>query len=173
MQDESVKGMATIIVVIVTIAIGLMLYWNMAITSDNAPIIQRFTLTNTTYGTTTNVNTVLSYPPHSNAEVTVTYYLNATATWSTATAQTAVPIYVSHYMLNGTTFHFNGTVPAHHHQNITQVNITYYTHAGVTMRDAVNPASNSIFLMMPITAIIMVAGLVIAIISRFGRGENL
>lgn len=157
------------VMVMVTIVIGLKVYYSVATTDELGAISETFTMTNTTYGITTNVSTTLQYPPNSASDFVCMYYNNETATWNTSVSGTGIGKFVR----SGATFRFNGTrTTAPLHQNITNVNVTYYTQSGVQMRDSVNPQAAGVFNLAPIIGLVLIASVIIGVIVVSVNGRR-
>ena len=171
MAEEQMIPLVTVITLLVAVGIGAFVYFNVTSAGEMGDVSQLFTLTNTTYGVTTNAYATLPYLPADASHFVVKYYGNSTGTWNTSVVDAAVPLTIGKYMRNGTTFVFNGTMPAHHHQNITAVNITYYTEAGAMLTDTIAPTVGTIFSIAPIAAVVLIAAVILGLVMGFGKKE--
>ena len=168
-ENHYIGAIGAVIVLLVGVIIGLTVYYNVTGTNEFTQVSETFTMTNATYKVTTNVSTSLMYCPASTLEFTCKYYNNETSTWNVSAMGTGIGKYLQY----GQTFRFNGTrIPAPKHQNITMVNCTYYTSTGVMVRDNVNPSANTVFTLFPLAALVMIAGVILAVVMGFGRRRD-
>lgn len=150
-----------IISLLVAVTIGLMIYYNLAGTGEYPSITERYTgLTNTS-----DITKTLSYTPNSASDFSGTYYNKATTAWAT------LPSGLFSRSGNSLTLLTNTGTPWGEALNMSKVNVTYYTPTGAVMRDNVNPVASTVFTLAPLVAIVLIAGIVLAIVTRFGKSN--
>lgn len=159
MAENFMASVGMVIALLIAVIVGLMIYWNVANVSDLKQVTDTFACVNTS-----NLVTSLSYLPHSSnsADLTATYYNTSAATWKTLGTG------IHGYVLSGTTV----TVYTTWLLNISQAKFVYYSNAGVVMRDAVNPTSSTVLTLAPLIAIVLIAGIILAVVVGFGKGQG-
>lgn len=173
-MDDIPKTLGVVIAILVTIIIGVMIYWNIADSGQMGVVSSIQTASNGSGDVVTSrwFNYTLSYNPASASEVNVTMYNSTvgpvgcalsyvpTANISVATNRIMLSIGVSNNDSAGTSYY--------RQNNFTQHNITYYTDTGVVVRRDINPNSQTIFTLAPLIGIVMIAAVVLSIIVLFG-----
>jgi len=61
------------------------------------------------------------------------------------------------------------TIAAGSASNYTQINVTYTSHAGMTEESDVTPMADTVFGLLPIVALVVVASVILVIVLGFGK----
>jgi len=147
------------IALLIAILVGVMVYFSVAQTGEFPAVTERYTgLT-----ATANVVKTLTYTPNSASDFSGTYYNTSSATWGTLGAGMFTRSGNSLTILTDT-----GT-PKYTCENITKVNVTYYTATGVAVKNNVNPAASTSFTLAPIIGIVLIAGIILGYVTMFGK----
>jgi len=156
----AVPAIIVSIVVLVAIIIGLSVYYEIATVDELSVQTELFTgLVNTSDQTKT-----LDYPPLSTSEFSGTWYNKSSAAWSAMGAGL--------FTRTGATLVLKTNTGGNDGLNMSQVNVTYYTQAGVTMRDSVNPPAGSVFSLAPVIGLVLIAGVIMGMILLVSRGRK-
>ena len=161
-EMQAVATIGLTISLLVAIAVGILVYWSFAETGEFAVQTEEFTgLTSTA-----DITKTLRYPPASASDFS--------GTWSNASSSTNTALTTALYTLSDNTLVLktNTGTPTGDAENMTSVNITYYTETGVLMENNINPTSQTIFILFPIIAVVLIAGAILIIVTRFG-GSNI
>lgn len=153
------KDLTLILVLLVTVIIGVLIYFNISGSSEMGRVTEPFAATNTS-----NVTSTLTYAPLSDAEINVTYYNSSDTTWYNVPS--------TNWTRTGRTMTFyalNATGVSNYDSNLSQVRYRYYTQTGVIVRDNVDPTSQTVFTLAPILAIIVIAGIILGAVVVFGK----
>lgn len=158
-EAPAMSAIISVIVLIISITIGIMIYFNVSYTGTFAEQTETYT------GISANsMNQTLTYLPNSNDDVTIEFYDTISSTWNTSTAGT-VPLTKGEHVLSLPSFRINVT-------DIDQVRVQYYTTEGAYVKNTANPTSSTVFTLAPIIAIVMIAGIILGIVTVFGRGNK-
>ena len=164
-MKKTVLSVITVVALLVSILISVMIYFNISNVDElKNSINQQFTgITNTS-----DVTETLTYAPAS-SEFAGKWYnssLGASPHWATLTSGL--------YTLTGKTLVLHTTsatgTPKGDACNMTEVNVTYNSSAGVGAR-GVNSAASGVFSLAPLIAYMVIAGIILAVIMRFGKNE--
>lgn len=147
-----VFGVISAVIVLIIMVIGIKVYYSTATVGELDVQTERFTgLSNAS-----DVSRTLAYPPLSTAEFSGTWYNSSSAAWSTLAAGLFTRTGASLTLLTNT--------GGNDGLNMSSVNVTYYTQAGVTMRDAVNVQAGSVFTLAPVIGLVLLAALIVGVI---------
>jgi len=146
-----------IIALLVTVVIGVLIYYTVANSSEMGRVTESFAATNAS-----NVTSVLTYTPLSDTEMNVTYYNSSAATWGNVPS--------TNWSRVGRTMTFNAlnsTLVSNYDANLSLVRYRYYSQTGVIVRDNVNPQASTSFTLAPIIAIVMIAAALLLTLGIF------
>ena len=147
-----------VLVLIITVIVGVMVYYNVSTVDELDPITERFTgLVNTT-----DYNMTLYAKPNSGGatDFSGTWYNSSSAAWATLAAGL--------YVLDETNLRLN-TNTTNDGLNMTAVNVTYYSIAGALNRDSIGVTVASVWAIAPLIAIVIIAGIILAVVTGFGK----
>lgn len=147
-----------VLIILITIIVGVMIYYNIN-SMDELDAQNEIESIAATHAVQT---VTLSYPVASRSYCSGTYYNHTDTTWHALTS--------SLYVVNGDTVTVNASqaTGGRDGTNISQVNLTYYSLAGVEMT-SVNGIAGSVWTLAPIIAIVIIAGIILAVVTGFGR----
>ena len=158
-EAPAMSAIISVIVLVISIVIGIMIYFNVSYTGTFAEQTETYT------GISANsINRTLTYLPNSNDDVTIEFYDTISSTWNTSAAGT-LPLTKGQHLLSLPNFRMNVT-------DISDVRAEYYTQEGAYVKNTATPTSTTVFTLAPVIAIIAIAGIIIGIVTAFGKGNK-
>ena len=157
-QDQTgyVKIVGGLVALLLMIIVGVMIFWSV---SESIPGTGEQTETFTGYAASANASAwsvTLDYSPTGSSAVNVTAY-NATG------SSESYPVF--------TLSHMTVSVAADAADEFSQVNVTYTSNIGSSAGEADDMAS-TVFGLLPIIALVVVAAIIIGVIIGFGGGSG-
>jgi len=149
------KIIGGLIALLLVIIVGVMVYWETQGSIDEFGTVTEV-FTGYSHGDNASAQTVtLSNSPNSASDVNVTCYSSTSGTLSYPTFS------VNQKLI---------TIAAGSASNYTQINVTYTSHIGAG-EDAASDMAGTVFGLLPIVALVVVASIIIGVIIGFG-GSN-
>ena len=158
-EAPAMSAIISVIVLVISIVIGIMIYFDVSYTGT-------FAEQNETYSglSANSINRTLTYLPNSDSDITIVFYDTVSNTWNNSAAGT-LPLTKGQHLLSLPSFRINVT-------DISDVRAEYYTTEGAYVKNTANPTSSTVFTLAPIIAIVMIAGIILGIVTVFGRGNK-
>jgi len=160
-MEDIPKVIGMLVAVLIAIIIGILVYWSVADTGQTGIVRESFACTNTS-----NLTSTITYDPNAwSGTDFVAQYLN-----SSSGAYTTIP--ATNWSRSGRTITFeiidsNGS--DNYDANLSAARYSYYTVAGVLVRDNVNPQAGTVWTLAPIIAIVIIAAAILGVMMVFGR----
>lgn len=165
-MEDIAKTIGMLVAVLIAIIIGVMVYWNVADTGQTGQVVESFACDNSS-----NLTATIQYDPHTwTLTDFVPEFLN-----SSSGVYTAIP--ATNWSRSGRTITFeirgtNGSPPIYspfYDANTSAARFSYYTDAGVNVRDNINPQASTVFTLAPIIAIVIIASVILGVVMVFGK----
>jgi len=155
-QEAYTKIVGGLVALLITIVIGVMIYWEVETSVDSFEE-QTQTFTGYSHGNNASAQTItLDNSPNSASDTNITCYSSTAGTLSYPTFSLS---------------HKTVTITAGSASNYTQVNATYTSHLSTDASES-NDMSGTVFSLLPIVALVVVASIILAIVLGFGGGKK-
>lgn len=154
------QSVTVLVALLIAIVIAVLVYFEVSDINEFNERVERFTGFDGDQGSRDGIRTVnLTNSPRSAAQVNITFF-NASGSGQQVC-----------YTTSHTVNHRSVTTPANAASiNFTQINVTYTSRAGTAEADDVTPMASTVFSLLPLIALVVVASVILVIIVGFGAG---